>query len=137
MTEFGRTSSANFYISGEEFTITYAGGDGNDLVLTRIPTPPRPVLTIQRLAPSSVRLLWPSNFTGYTLQFTTNLNAAKWIPAPPLPVVSGTNNVLNQAVEGPTRFYRLSKPSRERGAQERANPARKVFMGNLVPGQRV
>lgn len=35
----GLPQNANFHISGESFTINYAGGTGNDVVLTRVPTP--------------------------------------------------------------------------------------------------
>jgi hypothetical protein len=106
----GLPEGANFYVGGEQFTITYVGGDGNDVVLTRIPTPPRPVLTIERVAPSFVRVLWPASFADYTLQSTTNLSLPNWIAALPSPIAIGTNNVVtNASVVGP-RFYRLFKP---------------------------
>jgi autotransporter-associated beta strand protein len=101
---------ANFYIGGEQFAITYVGGDGNDVVLTRIPTPPRPALVIEPFQPASVRLLWPVSFTDYTLQFSTNLSGADWMPTLSLPVIIGTNNVVTNAAGGARRFYRLFKP---------------------------
>jgi autotransporter-associated beta strand protein len=106
----GLPEGANFYIGGEQFTITYAGGDGNDVVLTRIPTPPRPALVIEAISPSSVRLLWPASFADYTLQFTTNLSGAGWMPTAPPPVVIGTNNVVTNGTGEARRFYRLFKP---------------------------
>jgi autotransporter-associated beta strand protein len=108
----GLPEGANFYIGGEQFTVTYTGGDGNDVVLTRLPTPAKPVLTIQRTSPGFVRLLWPtgSTSTGLSLQSTTNLNALNRITALPLPVVTGTNHVLTNATGGARKFYRLIKP---------------------------
>jgi len=106
----GLPEGANFYIGSEQFTITYAGGDGNDVVLTRIPTPPRPALTIERVAPSFVRVLWPASFNDYTLQSTTNLSLANWTAALPLPVATGTNNVVTNTTSGGQQYYRLIKP---------------------------
>lgn len=106
----GLPQNANFYIGQEQFTISYAGGTGNDVVLTRIPTPPRPVLTIQRVPPAFVRLLWPTNAAGFALQFNTNLLTTNWAGALPLPVVSGTNNVVTNAMSDEQRFYRLFRP---------------------------
>jgi autotransporter-associated beta strand protein len=109
----GLPEGANFYISGEQFTITYAGGDGNDVVLTRILTPPRPVLTIQTASLTSVRLLWPTGAIsdGYALQSTTNLGTDNWTATLSLPVTTGTNNVVTNTTGGDARkFYRLLKP---------------------------
>jgi autotransporter-associated beta strand protein len=106
----GLPEGASFYVGGEQFTITYTGGDGNDVVLTRIPTPPRPALTIERVAPSLVRMLWPASFNDYTLQSTTNLGLANWTAALPLPVATGTNNVVTNVTSAGLKFYRLFKP---------------------------
>ena len=109
----GLPEGANFYIGGEPFTITYVGGDGNDVVLTRIPTPPRPALIIQRLPPSSVRLLWPTNDPAFSLQFVTNLNSANpggWTFVSETSAITGTNNVVTQNATGVLKLYRLFKP---------------------------
>lgn len=106
----GLPEGAHFYIGGEQFAITYTGGDGNDVVLTRLPTPPRPALTIERVAPSAVRVFWPASFNDYSLQSTTNLSLANWTAAMPLPVVTGTNNVMTNATSPGSKFYRLFKP---------------------------
>ena len=106
----GLPQDASLYIGGEQFTINYTGGTGNDVVLTRIPTTPRPVLTIEKAPPSSVRLRWPTNAVGFTLQSNTNLNTMNWVFAPPAPAVVGTNNVVINATNGSQKFYRLFKP---------------------------
>jgi autotransporter-associated beta strand protein len=101
---------ASLYIGGEVFTISYVGGDGNDVVLTRIPTPPRPVLSVEPAGLNTVRLLWPASFTNYALQFTTNLSGADWSPVLSLPFVFGSDNVVTNATDTPTAFYRLFQP---------------------------
>jgi autotransporter-associated beta strand protein len=106
----GLPEGATLYIGGEQFQITYTGGDGNDVVLTRLVTPARPVLTIQSLPPASVLLLWPTNDPPFSLQVNTNLTTTNWGKASPLPVVVGTNNMVTNAISGPASFYRLSKP---------------------------
>jgi autotransporter-associated beta strand protein len=103
----GLPEGASFYISGEQFTITYAGGDGNDVVLTRLPTPAKPTLSIETVASNAVRLLWPSSFTEYTLQFSTNLSGPGWQPILQLPAVVGTNHVVTNTAGGVGSYYRL------------------------------
>lgn len=95
------------------FQIDYSGGDGNDVVLTKTGHVYRPALTIQSVAPASVRLLWPTNDPAFTLQFTTNLsgtNFGGWTAVPETPSVSGTNRVVTSGAAGRQRYYRLSKP---------------------------
>jgi len=106
----GLANNAELYIGGELFRINYAGGDGNDVVLSRLPTPPLPLLTIQHVPPASVRLLWPTNAVGFTLQFNTNLNTVNWTNALPLPVLVGTNHVVTNRTLGGPQFYQLFKP---------------------------
>jgi autotransporter-associated beta strand protein len=96
----GLSQNASLYIGGEEFTVSYTGGTGNDVVLKRIPTRPLPTLLIEPAPPSSVRLLWPTNDPDFQLQFSTNLPATNWAPAMPLPTILGTNYVVTNATRG-------------------------------------
>jgi len=100
------------YIGGGLFQITYqfTGRFGNDVALQALATPPPPTLTIQRIPPASVRLLWPTNDPPFSLQTATNLAANSWTNALPLPVVIGTNNVVTNAAINLEQFYRLSSP---------------------------
>jgi hypothetical protein len=66
-----------------------------------------PLLNIQRSANTNVVLSWATTFTGFTLEFSTNLNTNVWSVVSPAPAVSGTNNVVTNAISGSTRFYRL------------------------------
>ncbi len=67
----------------------------------------QPLLNIQRSANTNVVLSWATNFTGFTLESNTNLNTNVWSVVSPAPTVSGTNNVVTNAIGGSTRFYRL------------------------------
>ena len=59
---------------------------------------------------SQLALSWTTNYTGYSLQMTTNLaNAKSWAPAPDaVTVVGGIFNV-NIPVSGTSGFFRLSQ----------------------------
>ena len=101
--------NAPLTIGNESFAISYTGGTGNDVVLTRLTTPPRPVLVIEQAQPGSVRLKWPTNFPGYTLWFSTNLSMANWSAQTPAPVIIGTNHVVTNTTANSPRFFRLQK----------------------------
>jgi hypothetical protein len=106
----GLPQGKKLYIGGQLFQITYTGFTGNDVVLTRLVTPPPPTLVIQPVPPASVRLLWPTNDPPFSLQTATNLPASSWAAALPLPVVLGTNNIVTNSTAPTPAFYRLSNP---------------------------
>jgi hypothetical protein len=60
-----------------------------------------------------VILSWPTNYagfdyTGYTLQSTTNLgSAAAWTINSPAPIVVNGGNVVTNAITGTQQFFRL------------------------------
>lgn len=101
---------AKLYIGRERFQVSYTGGSGNDVVLTRLVTPPPPRLSLERVSTNLVRLLWPTNDPPFNLQVSSNLTAATWTPAAPAAVVIGTNNVVTNTASGSQQFYRLSNP---------------------------
>jgi len=68
-----------------------------------------PALTIIHSG-TNVLLEWPTNATGYTLQFTGNLTSSVWGTNLPAPVVLNTTNVVTNGISGTARFYRLSSP---------------------------
>lgn len=94
-----------------EFRISYVGGDGNDVTLRRVPlgTASAPRLAIQQVATNAVRLLWPTNPPGFSLECNTNLSGTNWQAASPSPTVTGTNNVATNATSQAAKFYRLKK----------------------------
>jgi fibronectin-binding autotransporter adhesin len=106
----GLPQGGKLYIGQDLFQINYAGGSGNDVVLTRQVTPPPPVLRIEQAGANDLRLLWPTNDPPFSLLTATNLPSPNWIAALPSPVVIGTNNVLTNTIDATNRYYRLSPP---------------------------
>ena len=64
-------------------------------------------LNIQFGANRNAVLSWATNFTGFTLEVSTNLSKNVWNNVSPSPVVSGMFYVVTNAMNGPMRFYRL------------------------------
>jgi uncharacterized repeat protein (TIGR03803 family) len=59
---------------------------------------------------ANVTLMWPTNFTGFTLQSTTNLiSPAAWTAVSPAPVVVNGQNTVTNSVSGTQQYYRLSQ----------------------------
>jgi uncharacterized repeat protein (TIGR03803 family) len=81
------------------------GPTGNGTVFS-LTIPPQ--LTITSAA-ENVILSWPTNFTGFTLQSTTNLASPLWATnlTPPV-AVNGLNTVTNP-ISGTQQFFRLSQ----------------------------
>lgn len=106
----GLPQNGKIYIGGELFQINYSGGSGNDVVLSRLVTPPPPVLTIAQTSPNSVILRWPTNDPPFRLVSATNLLATNWTQTLPLPSVVGANNMVTNALNSTANFYRLVNP---------------------------
>ena len=85
---------------------TYYGGDfGNGTVFCLSLGSPQ--LTITHIQ-TNVVLTWPTNYTGFTLQSTTNLvPASVWAAVSPTPVIVNGLNTVTNAVTGSRKFYRL------------------------------
>ncbi|EEF62200.1 M23 family metallopeptidase [Pedosphaera parvula] len=67
-------------------------------------------LGIQRLpANPNLQISWPTSALHYALQANSNLSTSNWSIVTNAPVVSGTNNVVTNSVQG-SRFYRLIAP---------------------------
>jgi len=106
----GLPEGATVNVSGTPFAVSYLGGTGNDVVLTRLAATQQPLLNIQRSANTNVVLSWATNFTGFTLEANTNLSTNVWSGVSPAPAVSGTNNVVTNAAIESGKFYRLRAP---------------------------
>jgi len=69
----------------------------------------QPQLTLTPSGPYVI-LAWPTNYSGFTLQSTTNLgSAAVWSTNSSTPVVIGGDNVVINAASGKQQFFRLSQ----------------------------
>ncbi len=69
-----------------------------------------PVLNIERLAGSQVRLLWPTNLAAFSLQTNLDLVSSNWIGAALPTSVIGTNHAAVESTAGRQKYYRLFKP---------------------------
>jgi uncharacterized repeat protein (TIGR03803 family) len=107
----GGSPSAGLILLGNAlYGTAYGGGSsGNGTVFS---LSFRPQLTIAPLG-TDVILSWPANvagfdYTGYTLQSTTNLvSPAVWSTNSPAPVVIAGQNTVTNPITGAQQFYRL------------------------------
>jgi uncharacterized repeat protein (TIGR03803 family) len=60
-------------------------------------------------AAAGVVLTWPANFTGFTVQSTTNLVSPVWTTNLPPPVIVSGQNVVSNPVSRTQQFFRLSQ----------------------------
>jgi uncharacterized repeat protein (TIGR03803 family) len=96
-----RGSDGNFY--GTTCCGTYGNG-----TISRLTIVPQPQLTLIPSGPYVI-LTWPTNFTGFTLQSTTNLSSPVWTTNCSPPVVIGGQNVVINPITGTQKFCRLSQ----------------------------
>jgi uncharacterized repeat protein (TIGR03803 family) len=91
-------------------TAMTGGSSGNGTVfslsLAVSNLPQQPLLTITR-SQSNLLLTWPTNFTGFTLQSTTNFSSPAWTNVSPGPVVINGQNTVTNPIFGPRKFFRL------------------------------
>lgn len=99
-TLYGTTSGIVFHGGNNGVS---ANGNATLYALTLPPPPPQ--LTITPLF-----VTWPTNFTGYVLQSTTNLgSSAVWTTNLPPPVVVNGFNTITNPISGTQQFFRLSQ----------------------------
>jgi uncharacterized repeat protein (TIGR03803 family) len=105
----GYNPAGALYLVGNTLYGTASGGISNNGVIYTY-TLQTPQLTIAQ-AGTNVLLRWPAYFTGYTLQYTTNLATnVTWNTAAPLPVVVNSQNTVTNPIAASTRkFYRLTQ----------------------------
>jgi hypothetical protein len=69
-----------------------------------------PNLTIAR-SPTEVVVAWPTNFSAWPLETTTQLGLTNgWSAATNIYTVSGTNFIISDTANEPRRYYRLKMP---------------------------
>jgi uncharacterized repeat protein (TIGR03803 family) len=96
---------------GNLYGTTYGGGPGVAGTVFRLTIVPinLPQLTLILSGPNLV-LTWPTNYSGFTLQSTTNLgSSAVWSTNLPSPVIVNDQNVVTNSISGTQMFFRLSQ----------------------------
>jgi len=92
-------------LSSQELTSIFNAGLAGEPLLSLIPVQ----LAVKQLV-SNVIVSWPTNFTGYTLQSTTNLGpSAIWSTNVPAPVVVNGQYTVTNSISGAQQFFRLSQ----------------------------
>jgi uncharacterized repeat protein (TIGR03803 family) len=105
----GANPDAGLILSGNTLYGTASDGGTLDWGTVFSLSLPLPQLAISQSG-TNVVLSWPTNFTGITLQSTTNLvSPAVWIPVFPAPVVVSGQNTVTNPISGTQQFYRLSQ----------------------------
>ncbi|HKX61923.1 MAG TPA: autotransporter-associated beta strand repeat-containing protein [Verrucomicrobiae bacterium] len=104
---------ATFSHGGAQLQITYAGGDGNDVVLKQL-TPSTNnydvKLTVTPIPNNKIRVGWPAFAVDYELQSCTNLMSGSWQPAYHSIYNDGTNKWADiTSTNLPPRAFRLMK----------------------------
>ena len=114
----GLAEGATFAAGGLLFQITYAGGNGNNVVLTRAATPASDINSITPVTSERMQILGQGlPFVTYILEATPHLNT----PIPWAPIATNTANNLgiyefidayadNGMNSYPARFYRVQSP---------------------------
>ncbi len=112
----GLLPGQRFTLGGAWFVVSYAGGDGNDVVITRVNAPPQ-ITSFVGLTDGQkqLTLLGAPNAT-YIIEATTNLLSPPAV-IPWLPVSTNTADALGllqfidpDATNFATRFYRVNAP---------------------------
>jgi hypothetical protein len=68
-----------------------------------------PTLSVTKQA-GNVVISWPTNATGFALEYSTDLTTTNWNPVSPDPMILGNRNVVTNGMTNPATFFRLYKP---------------------------
>ena len=92
-----------------------------------------PRLTIDFANPQRVYLTWPTNFTGYSLQSTTNLPTTVWTTVTNIPTISSNRFAQSLNRTAARQFFRLTKPypSTQAKILLNTNPAPRVLLPDV------
>jgi uncharacterized repeat protein (TIGR03803 family) len=103
----GNVPYSGLVLSGATlYGTTIFGGSGGSGTIFSISLPPQ--LTITPIGPN-ISLSWPTNFTGFTLQSTTNLTSPIWTTNLPAPVIVNWLNTVTNPISGTQQLFRLSQ----------------------------
>ena len=101
---------ANFYFPSNEVSMQLSNTANSVVVrVTEVFAADQPLLHIEKISPSSVRLYWATNYPDFHLEYKTSLTTTNWAASVASPLLSGTNFVVTNSVFGASRFYRLSR----------------------------
>ena len=108
----GLPQGSAFALGGYFFTISYTGGSGNDVVLTRVSDPGR-LAEITRLSDGTIEFQGQGEATlTYSVEANSDLTASNWVLiGTAMTSGSGALSFIDtNALLFPSRFYRLRSP---------------------------
>jgi hypothetical protein len=94
----GQNGFPSAFVQGLDFEITPGSTP---------PPPPTPRLTIVRQGDNAV-VSWPTDYSGYTLQFASGLAGSTWVAYPGPFVTNGSTITVTNKLLARARFFRLS-----------------------------
>ncbi len=108
----GITPQGSLLLSGNAlFGTCSAGGASHAGTVWKLSLPATvsaPQLAIARSG-AKIVLTWPTNFTGFTLQSTTNVVSPVWSDVSPGPVTVNGQNTVTNAISNTRAWYRLKQ----------------------------
>lgn len=88
-----------------ELASTYLAARNGIAVVQLSTAPAQPALAISRISADSVRISWPAEYTGFTLEFSETMETGSWAAVTPAP--TGNETVVTSSTG--VRYYRLRK----------------------------
>jgi Fibronectin type III domain len=101
----GLSAGTTYYYRVRSYNI--AGTSGNSATISVSTTLDAPPSVGYARQAGQLIITWPTNFPGFTLEFTTDLPARSWIQASPS-ILNGQFTITD-AIAGRQKFYRLRK----------------------------
>jgi len=105
--QFSESTNGAVLWNGTDY---WAGGHLWFVTISNITLVPMPWLEIALAGPTSVRIMWATNFTDYVLESTTSLSGGSWGSVTNAPSTAGDRLFVTLDTDVSGRFYRLRKP---------------------------
>jgi hypothetical protein len=103
----GLSAGTTYFYRVRAYNSGGTSGNSGTITVTTSPITP-PTLGYARPGNNLV-FSWPTAFSGFTLEFATNLPASSWTSNPASPAIVNGQFAVTNAISGGQKFYRLKK----------------------------